>query len=529
MATLIEQIAEWAIGLQETDIPERVKAKARLQQMSVIAAIAASARHDIGLKILAGLKRWASSGKCTLLPAGKRVDLLAAIYGNAALSLALDYDDYLLFGHTGHSAVCVSLAVAEQEERTTAEALTAQIIANEIEGRLGAAIVIGPHNGQTWSPIHLAGSAAAASRLMGLDARQTAHALAIALYQPPYLLFPGFMGPDSKATTAATPAVTGVQAALLAAAGATGPLSLLEHPQGFLKRFSFVDTSFFISGFGRAWVTDTLAYKIYPGCAYIDTTVDAVLALRQEYEKTAGKALMPEEVTDVRVDATLLTVEMDLLSRTGGSFDPLNPVSINFSIPGNISLALLNGRLTTDDLSEASLRANAGRILELSAKVRLRHDWQLTLDLMAAMDRTLNLRKAVRQIGWRRLLAARNQIRGNYNHPIGLSRDDFRQYAGILFKIALKLPKKLLKKSPATPFSLAGHRPYDLGDCALEQFTMPFASRVTIRTRDGQILTRCQALPLGGPGRDWHETFRLVEEKLTRETGAAFAGQSLET
>ncbi len=528
MPTLIEQIADWAVRIQDKDVPERVKAKARLQQLSVIAAIAAGARHDIGKKVLAGLELWASPGKCTLLPEGRRLDLLSAIYGNASLSLALDYDDYLFCGHTGHSAVCVSLAVAEREERSLAEALLSQIIANEIEGRLGAAIVIGPHNGQTWSPIHLAGAAAVTGRLMGLDARRTAHAMAIALYQPTYVLFPGFMGPDSKATTAATPAVTGTRAALLAAAGATGPLDILEHPQGFLKRFSFVETSFFLSGLGLSWVTDTLACKIYPGCAYIDTTVDGVLALRREYEKAAGKPPAPEDVLDVRVDASLLTVEMDRLSRAGGAFDPLNPVSINFSIPGNVALALLHGRLTAADLSESSLRANAARILNLSAKVRLRHDWQLTLDLMAALDKTLNLRRALRQIGWRRLLAARKKIRDHYNHSIGLSRDDFRQYAVLLARACRRPSFLILRKQSRSAPVVSDHRPYDFGECPLDRFSMPFAARVTIRTRDGQRLTCCRTHPLGGPGREWPETCRLIAEKLVRETGVDLAGKTME-
>ncbi len=528
MATLIEEIADWVVSVRDTDIPERVKDKARLQQLSTIAAITASARHGIGHKLRDGLARWASPGGCTLLPAGEQVDLLSAVYGHSALSLALDYDDYLFAGHTGHSAVCVSLAVAEQKERSLGEALTAQIVANEIEGRLGAAIALGPHNGQTWSPIHLAGAAAAASRLLGSDVRQTAQALAISLYQPTWVLFPGFMGPDAKATTAATPSVTGVQAALLAAAGATGPVEILEHPQGFLQRFSFVPAPFFLSGFGRSWVTDTLACKIYPGCAYIDTTVDAVLALRQDYEEAAGKPLVPGDVLDVRVDATLLTVEMDLLSRTGGRFDPLNPVSINFSIPGNVALTLLNGRLTTVELSEDFLQHQAGRILSLSARVHLHHDWQLTLELVQALDRTLHLRQAVREIGWKRLLGARKQLQANYDHRLGLSPDDFRQYAMLLRKALGTLPRVIgsQRRKGAKKYFFSSS--YDLGECALEQFTMPFAARVTMRTRDGRTMTRRQNIPYGGPGRDWEETRRLIGKKLGQETGIDLTGESLE-
>src|SRR5947208_749469 len=67
-----------------------------------------------------------------------------------------------------------------------------------------------------------------------------AHAIAIALYQPPFGLWPGFMGPPTKLLTAAEPAVQGARAVLLAAEGLTGPLDVVEHPRGLLRHFSYV-------------------------------------------------------------------------------------------------------------------------------------------------------------------------------------------------------------------------------------------------------------------------------------------------
>src|SRR5207249_11499029 len=100
----------------------------------------------------------------------------------------------------------------------------------EVAGRLGAALFIGPHNGQFWASIHCAGGAIGAGLAMGLDGDRLAHALAIALYQPPFGLWPGFMGPPTKLLTAAEPAVQGARAALLGARGVGGPLELIEHP-----------------------------------------------------------------------------------------------------------------------------------------------------------------------------------------------------------------------------------------------------------------------------------------------------------
>jgi 2-methylcitrate dehydratase PrpD len=517
--TIVGELAQWVHGLDYDQIPERVREKARLQLLSVLGAIHASARHELGQKTLRAVESWAGDGPCTVIPTGRKVDLLSAVWANAALSLALDYDDYLLFGHTCHSAVAVSLAVAERERQSLKLALTAQVAANEIEGRLGAAVSLGPHNGQTWSHIHLAGAAAAAAKVLDLSADQTAHALAIALYQPTYVLIPGFMGPDSKATTAATPSVTGVQAALFAAAGATGPLDVIEHPQGYLARFSYLPMPFFISGLGRSWVTDTLAFKIYPGCAYIDTTVDATLALRSEYEEETGRPLDPADVADILVEATVLTVEMDKLSKTGGSFDPQNPVSINFSIPGNVALALLTGRLSTDDLGPEQLRERRAAIEELSRKVRLTHDWPLTIGFLETMGSTLKLREVLGEIKLKDLIGVRRRAQEQYRSSLGFSWNDFRA----VWTQAPELRSRLwsgLKRRVENLALGGGRRPgFDLGRCPLDAFRMPFAARVTLTLKGGRSLTRLQEIPLAGPGHPLAQTQELVREKYAREAG----------
>src|SRR3954453_19695056 len=67
-------------------------------------------------------------------------------------------------GHTGHSAVWASQA----EDASEDEVLRAQIAANEVSGRLGAALFLRPHNGQFWSTLHCPGAALAGGPLRRL-------------------------------------------------------------------------------------------------------------------------------------------------------------------------------------------------------------------------------------------------------------------------------------------------------------------------------------------------------------------------
>src|SRR5436305_1534762 len=253
--TEIERIAAWAAGLRRDDLPPTVVERAQLQRAAVLAA--AHAGEEAARAIAA------------VAPGGA----LGEVYAGAAASIAHDWDDYLYMGHTGHSAVWASRAFTADAER----ALVAQVAANEVAGRLGASLFLGPHNGQFWSAIHCAGAASGAGLATGLDAERLAHALAIALYQPPFGLWPGFMGPPTKLLTAAEPALQGARAALLAAEGLDGPLEVIEHPRGLLRHFAYVPRPAMLGALGDVWLTETLAFKPRPGCAYVQTAVDAAL------------------------------------------------------------------------------------------------------------------------------------------------------------------------------------------------------------------------------------------------------------
>jgi len=519
MSTLIEQMADFTVGLSWRDVPERVLRKARWQQLSALGAVHASARHQLGQHALRAVERLAGEGTASLLPSGRKVDVMSAVYAASALSLALDYDDYLLFGHSGHSAVCVSLLVGQHVGASLRDVLLAQIAANEIAGRIGAAVVLGPHNGQAWSFIHLAAAAASTARLLGLSARQTAHAVAIAMYQPNYVLWPGFMGPESKVTTAATPAVAGVRAAFLAAQGATGALDILECRGGFLDRFSYCPLPRFLTGYGRAWTTDTLAFKPVPGCAYVDATVDAMLDLRQTLERQAPDRL--RQGVDIDVAATLLTVEMDALARAGGSFDPLAPVSINFSIAGNVAIAWHAGSIGPDQLAPAWLRQHADALLPTASSVRLRHDPAMTTRLLVAIEEAICLRAALGGIPARKLSRALLRMLRARPQKHGTGRAPAREWVEALRLVAASLPRR----QPAIPF--------DLGDYDLSALRMPFSARVVVRWRDGSSHTREQVIPRGAPGRPDRETQQLVIDKCLRECtpllGAAGAASVVDT
>src|SRR5439155_4437760 len=392
--TRIETIATWAASLSATDVPADVLELCRAQRRSVLGGMAASSGDAAARRVLAGLDATTGDGA------------EAALYAGCVLSIALDFDDYVCFGHTGHTAVLAPLCLADETGASGNEQLVAQVVANEVEARLRGACLIGPLNGQLWSFIHVAGTALAAGRLLGLDRAQLAHALALALYQAPRPTVPGFMAPDSKLLTAAEPAVAGLRAARLAAAGVTGPLDALDNPEGFLSVFSYAPLRGLLGGLGQGWATTTLCVKPYPGCAYVDTILDSLFALDLP---AAG------DVARVEVDASLLTIGMDALSRPYAGTGPPSPVNVNFSVAWDVAIAVVAGELTPTQANEDWLSAHHDELAAVAATVSLTHDWTLTADASEQFARILPPRAVVADAGRGRLVRSLRQVRAT--HP----------------------------------------------------------------------------------------------------------------
>jgi 2-methylcitrate dehydratase PrpD len=473
MTTICEHIGRWAASLTEADIPASVRERCALQSSSILAAARAGEREAAPFAEVAG------EGP------------LGEVFAGAAASIAHDWDDYLYMGHTGHSAVAVSRAFAPDDP---ARALVAQVAANEVAGRFGLALFLGPHNGQFWASIHCAAGAVAAGVALGLDAQQLAHALAIALYQPPYGLWPGFMGPATKLLTAAEPAVQGARAALLAAEGVEGALEIVEDDRGLLTHLSFVGRPSAFGGLGGVWLSDTLAFKPYPGCAYLQAAVNAALSTE----------VSPAEVREVEIAGGYLTAAMEALGQRAG----LRPVGVTFSAKLSVAVAILAGRLTHNELSGEWLSNNDSAIHELATRITVRHDWELTL---ATLQGAARGGATLREVPLKAWPGVRRRMRELHMTDSSLGTRDLG---------ALAREPRLLRRLRRAALGPGGGGTETLDTRGLR---MTFPCRLTLRLRGGRVVELDGAEP-GACGHPLAEQREVVERKLALIASAAGGG-----
>ncbi len=529
MSTTLERIALWTSQLKFEDIPPRVLDKAKLQILSMVAAVYSGYPTRAARSIREVVLSSRAQGRALVLPGGDRTSPTVAAMANAAASMALEYDDYLFMGHTGHSAVLASLALAQEEGLGGKDWLKAQIVANEVGGRLGASVMLGPQSGQLWTHIHAPAAACAGAVLLGLDEQATAHAMAMALYQPPLAMWPGFLGPDSKLMSAANPTRDGLQAARMAAWGLTGPIDILDVERGFGDHFAYQYLPQMLSGWGQSWVTDSLCFKIHPGCAHIASAVDGILELAGQFQAKHGRQLALADVHGIQVQTTLFGAEMHKLSLASRP-ERLAPVHVNFSIPLSLGIAIRSGRLSPTELEEGQLEAGAEEILALANKVEVGHDWSLTLEMLEQMNQALPLTDLLRDLDIRQMLAQRGDSGRQLGGLTDLKPRDLLRAAGFLLNRAPQLMREVGRaaRNGLGRIGSQEEAPCDLGHARFDQATMPFICEVNLKTQDKEELKTRVDIPLGAAGRDAAETRGLVRKKFREQAGRLLGEMQVE-
>ncbi|HEX3644123.1 MAG TPA: MmgE/PrpD family protein [Vicinamibacterales bacterium] len=314
------------------------------------------------------------AGPCRVLGTALRSSAAQAALANGTAAHALDYDDmcFVSLAHPSAPLVAAALAAAEVAGAPGRALLDAYIVGFEIEGRLGR--VMNPrHYQRGWhctSTLGTIGAAAAASRLLALDAVAANHALAIAASEASGLK--ENFGTMVKPLHAGLAARNGVVAAQLAQAGMTASGAAIDGPQGFLVAFDSEQPSLeaVTADLGTRWeIVDTgITVKLYPSCAGTHPALDAMLDLKRRERFSAGDV----EAIEVGVDPIVPTIL--LYDRPGSGLEG------KFSMPFCAAAAIVRGGVGIETFDGAAL--NDPAIRSLQSRVTMRVD--ATLDAAAA-------------------------------------------------------------------------------------------------------------------------------------------------
>ncbi len=331
-------IAEWAIGLNLSEIPEEVKAHARRFILDNFGCQVAGATLSWSKDYREVITRTRSGNAATVAYFGDRLAPDDAAFLNSAFNHANETDDTHLKSptHPGGIAVPAALAMAEYAGGDGEKLLLAVIAAYEVQIRLSWAcsphlIYKGHHPPVGVGPF---GAAIAGAIMKGFDLDTTINALGIAGSHSAGLIEYTKTGGSVKRIHSAIPTQAGVRAALFAEIGITAPHTILEGEKGFCKVFAGeYDLSRLTDGLGEIWHLLDNGLKPYSCCHLIHAAFDALDNIRDE------TPLRPEDVNAVRV----ATNSEPILSHIGSIMEPDDILGAQFSLPFSVAMRLHNG------------------------------------------------------------------------------------------------------------------------------------------------------------------------------------------
>jgi 2-methylcitrate dehydratase len=261
--------------------------KAKGLLLDTIGCAFAGAREHAAQAVLRVVGPSGETGPCPII-GGAKTSMAQAVFVNGVLARVLDFNDYLV-GETqagpeasGHPSdnIPVALAAGSARARGGADILAAIVLGYELYARLQSLM----DRGGVWDGVTASGlvAPAMAGRLLGLDENRLAHALALgaARAATPALVRQGAMS-EAKALANALVAQAGVQAALLAEQGVTGPLAILDDARGLAGLFTQGDAHDVLAApFAPGGAIGRAHIKMYPCINTGQSAVAAALALR---------------------------------------------------------------------------------------------------------------------------------------------------------------------------------------------------------------------------------------------------------
>jgi len=378
-------------------------ARAVLDTVGVMLAGASEPAARIVQRVIAN----EGNGACRILGTGFIASATNAALANGTAAHALDFDDmcFVSLAHPSAPLVAAVLAAGELVHASGRALLDAYIVGFELEGRLGRAM--NPrHYQRGWhctSTLGTIGTAAAAARLLGLDATAAGHAVCIAASEASGLK--ENFGTMVKPLHAGLAARNGVLAARLAQAGMTAGVDALQGAQGFLVAMdgerdpkAFGD---FTADLGSRWeILETgITVKLYPSCAATHPMLDALLDLKRRERFSA------DEVSEIQIGVDAITPTVLIHDR------PATGLQAKFSMPFCAAAAIVYGRVGIDTFDERQLQDPS------MTAVRDRVAMQVDPTLDASAPPLTQARVAVRLRDGRVLSASANGARGYPERP----------------------------------------------------------------------------------------------------------------
>lgn len=297
----------------------------------------------------------------------QRTSMEMAAFANAVMVRYLDFNDTYIAKGSGHPSDMTPaiLAVADAHGASGKQTLLAIVIAYEMYAAMADLVAL-RDRGWDQGVIVVLGSAAGAAKLLNLNVQQTGDALAIAITSniATRQTRAGELSMWKGVATAAA-ARAGVNAALLAEEGMTGPTAAFEGKDGIWERVTGKFQLGSMDGNGRQFGIERTNIKCFPSEYHSQAPLWIALELRKK-------------VAVADIEAINVQTYFTAWSEIGSAPEKWNPQTretADHSLPYLLTLALIDGRITVKSFEVERMRDPAIKYLMSRIKISENKDF----------------------------------------------------------------------------------------------------------------------------------------------------------
>ena len=427
MATLIrDRLAELVHGIRYRDLPPEVVVAAKRVILDTLACAVGAIRSEPAAIVRNVARQLGGNAEATTLGDGGKTSCALATLVNGTLIRYLDNNDYYFGLDSAHPSgnLAPALAVAEKCGRSGSDVIAALVAAYEVHLRMCDVVGTPGISARGWHPgTHMQfSSAALAARLLSDDPQVTANAIAIAGSHHNTLAQSqrGHI-PMMKATAEATVAKGGVEAALLAMGGLTGPEEIFEGVAGWGKTVAgTMDFEALVAPVGERYRILDTCLKPYAAVAGAMAPIRAALDL-----------VTRERMPPADIDSVVIKLHANAVKKASDPQKnyPRDKETADHSYHYCVVAALLDGEFGPAQFTDQ--RIASADIKELIAKTRLEADDELT----ALWPRSSGGGVVVRLRDGREFTRVHKYPPGHPNNPLGdadIERKFFELADGVL-------------------------------------------------------------------------------------------------
>lgn len=363
MSEATAALARFVGQLSYATLPDPVRHKAEMHALDFLGAALGGCQVPEIVTITGLTESRGAHPVATVIGTSLRTSTADAAYLNGCAADVLEHQDGYRFGgfHPSH-ALPALVAIAEAEDRTVGDLLTATAAAYEVANRIGRAV----HPQATvagWFPTAAGyGAAAGCARLLGLGPSQIASAIgAAAFFVPAIMIEAIFSGHTVKPAFAGQLARSGVEAALHVQAGLDGWPEILESPHGLIDLLGgMAGDPQLTKDLGQHWTILDVHLKKFAGCRHTHGAAQACIELATEHR------LDPHMITEIDVET--YDVAKTLTGRPAGP--GASTIHCTLNLPYVAAVAVVDRALSGTQYGPG--RITDDLVNTLAGKVRIR-------------------------------------------------------------------------------------------------------------------------------------------------------------